>query len=277
MQLINKWSNFLVQHGQFVLLSLKGCVLSLVVTSMADFHYKIMWLLPRPSGGQLLLVLRTKCMEMTTVVYKIACCSCTVCPPATVLKLLIADTISCATVYSQCVKALCTRQKHSKFYRHNCRTAARPNKNRLIQLILWQLAKMMFPGFNCTAGPTQLLGWKYCCGTMTIIVPSSSFNDSHTYDTHPHTTTSTYTTRVKLCTGREAKQVSQCLETVHTSINGSNTPSGPQKLERPIITQVCCLHQPHPWMISCPTVYSGDKHASSGKQCTYIDTMTSIM
>ena len=41
------------------------------------------------------------------------------------------------------------------------------------------------------------------------------------------------------------EQVSQCLETVHTSINGSNTPSGPQKLERPIITQVCRLHQPH--------------------------------
>ena len=36
--------------------------------------------------------------EMTTVVYKIACCLCTACPPAIVLKLSIADTISSATV-----------------------------------------------------------------------------------------------------------------------------------------------------------------------------------
>ena len=32
--------------------------------------------------------------EMTTVVYKIACCSCTACPPAIVLRLSIADTIN---------------------------------------------------------------------------------------------------------------------------------------------------------------------------------------
>ena len=29
--------------------------------TMADLHYRITWLLPRPSGGQLLLVLHTKC------------------------------------------------------------------------------------------------------------------------------------------------------------------------------------------------------------------------
>ena len=65
--------------------------------------------------------------EMTTVVYKIACHSCTACPP--VLRLSIADSISSATVYSQCVKALHTRQKHGEFYWHDCKTASRPNKN----------------------------------------------------------------------------------------------------------------------------------------------------
>ena len=43
--------------------------------------------------------------EMTTVVYKIACHSCTACPPAIVLRLSIADTIISATVYSQCIKS----------------------------------------------------------------------------------------------------------------------------------------------------------------------------
>ena len=35
-------------------------------------------------------------------------------------------------------------------------------------------------------------------------------------------------------------------------------PSGPQKLEHSIITEVCCLCQPHSWMVSCPTVHSDD-------------------
>ena len=38
--------------------------------------------------------------EMTTVVDKIACRSCTACPPPTVLRLFIADTIGFTTVYS---------------------------------------------------------------------------------------------------------------------------------------------------------------------------------
>ena len=38
--------------------------------------------------------------EMTTVVDKIACRSCTVCPPPMVLRLFIADTIGFTTVYS---------------------------------------------------------------------------------------------------------------------------------------------------------------------------------
>ena len=143
---------------------------------------------------------------MTTVVYKIACRLCTACPPASVLRLSIADTISSAIVYSPNVKALRTWQKHGKFYCHDCGTAARQNKNRLTRLILRKLAKMMFPGFNCTAGAAQLLSWKYCRGTMTIIVPPTNFNDSHTYNTHPHTTTSTHTTIIKLCTRGEARR-----------------------------------------------------------------------
>ena len=39
--------------------------------------------------------------------------------------LSIADTISSATVYSQCVKALCTRQKDGEFYCHDCGTASK--------------------------------------------------------------------------------------------------------------------------------------------------------
>ena len=170
--------------------------------------------------------------EMTTVVYKIACHSCTPYSPATVLKLSIADTISSDIVYSQYVEVLCMWQKHDKFYCHDCRTASRPNKNWLTQLILWQLAKMTFPGFNCTRGPAQLLSWKYCRGTMTIIVPPTYFNNSHTYITHPHTTTSTHS-RSQAVHGREARTSAQCLETVHASINASNSP---QKLERLIIT-----------------------------------------
>ena len=38
--------------------------------------------------------------EMTTVVYKIACRSCTACSPVIVLRLSIADTTSSATMYS---------------------------------------------------------------------------------------------------------------------------------------------------------------------------------
>ena len=91
--------------------------------------------------------------EMTTVVYKIACRSCTVCLPVIVFRLSIADTISSATVYSQCVEALRKRQKHGKFYCHDFGTAARPNKNRLARLILRQLAKMMFPRFTAQQDP----------------------------------------------------------------------------------------------------------------------------
>ena len=83
--------------------------------------------------------------EMTTAVDKIACRSCTTCPLPIVLRLFVADTISSATVCSQYVKTLRTRQKHGKFYYHNYGTTARPTKNRLTRLILRQLAKMMFP------------------------------------------------------------------------------------------------------------------------------------
>ena len=89
-------------------------------------------------------------------------------------------------------------------------------------------------------------------------------NDWHTYK-HSHTTI------VKLCAGREArKKYHSARNIVHTSTNASNTPSGPEKLERPIITQVCGLCQHHSWLVSYPTVHSGDKHASSGNQCTLV-------
>ena len=84
--------------------------LSLRQVTMANLHYRITWSLPRPSGGQLLLVLYTKCMEMTAVVNKIACRLYTMCPPAIVLRLSIADTLTFATVYSQYIKGLCTWQ-----------------------------------------------------------------------------------------------------------------------------------------------------------------------
>ena len=147
---------------------------------MADLHYRITWLLPRPSGGQLVLFRHRKCMGMTTAVDEIACRSWTMCPLPIVLRLFVADTISSATVCSQYVKTLCMRQKHGKFYYHNYGTTARPTKNWLTRLILWQLAKMMFPGLHYIAKPSQFISWKYCSGTMTTIVPPSNFNDSHT-------------------------------------------------------------------------------------------------
>ena len=71
---------------------------------------------------------------------------------------------------------------------------------------------------------------------------------SYTNNTHPYITTQTYTSRVK---EERVEQVSQCLETIHTSVNATNTPSGPQKLERPIITQVRGLCQPiHGWLVA---------------------------
>ena len=81
---------------------------------------------------------------------------------------------------------------------------------------------------------------------MTIIVPPSNFNDSHTYNTHP-TQLQAHAQPESSCAQEERlEQVSQCLETVYTSINTSNMPSGPQKS---IITQPCRLHQE----ISVPT------------------------
>ena len=101
---------------------------------------------------------------------------------------------------------------------------------------------------------------------------------THTPTIHIPTQLQAHTQPESSCAQEERlEQVSQCLETVYTSINANNTPSGPQKLERPIITQVCGLRQPHSWMVSCPTVHSDDKPVSSGNQCTYIDTMMSIM
>jgi len=40
----------------------EGLLYNLQVILMADLHYRIMWLLPCPSGGQLVLFHHTKCM-----------------------------------------------------------------------------------------------------------------------------------------------------------------------------------------------------------------------
>ena len=52
-----------------------------------------------------------------------------------------------------------------------------------------------------------------------------------------------YTTQPQSGCARQEKlePVSQCLETVHTSVNAINTPGGPQKLECSITTQLCDL------------------------------------
>ena len=105
-----------------------------------------------------------------------------------------------ATICRQYVKILHTRQKHGKFSSHNCRTTARPTKNRLTRLVLRQLVKMMFPGLHCIAEPSQFISWKCCHGTMTTILPPSNFNVRLTHiNTHHCKTKSTYITRVKLC------------------------------------------------------------------------------
>ena len=72
--------------------------------------------------------------------------------------------------------------KHSKFSCHNYRTTARPTKNPLTQLILWQLVNMMFPGLHCIAEPSQFISWKCCRGILTTIVPPSNLmTDTHNY------------------------------------------------------------------------------------------------
>ena len=76
---------------------------------MANLLDRIMRLLPCPSGSQLLLVLHViSVREMTSVVDKIACCSCTACPPAIVLRLFIADTMHFATVLANLLKLCCS-------------------------------------------------------------------------------------------------------------------------------------------------------------------------
>ena len=83
-------------------------------------------MLPRPSRGQL-LVLRTECMGKLLLwsIKNPAAHVQRVLQPQ-FLRLSFADTISSATVYSQYVKTLHMQQKHTKFYCHDCRTAARP-------------------------------------------------------------------------------------------------------------------------------------------------------
>ena len=179
------------------------------------------------------------------------------------MGLFIADTISFTTAYSLCAKALCTRQKYGKFCWHDCKTSHKPTKNWPAQLLLWQLPKMMFPRLRYTAEHTHFLRWKYWHGTMSTIAPPSNFNDS-TMNTHAHTSTCTYTHQ---STARETRT------SLKTSTFSCNIPSGPQKLEHPIITQVCDLCN-QPWMVSCCTVHSDDKPVLSGNQWTYTDTMS---
>ena len=124
---------------------------------MADLHYRSRDYCHALLGVSSFFFAIGNVWEMTTAVDKIACRSCTTCPLPIVLRLFVADTMSSATVCSQYVKTLRTRQKHGKFYFHNYGTTARPTKNRLTRLILRQLAKMMFPGLHCIAKPSQFI------------------------------------------------------------------------------------------------------------------------
>ena len=94
--------------------------------------------------------------------------------------------------------------------------------------------------------------WTYSRGTITTIALPSNFNNSPTYITHFYKTIHAHTQPESSCTQQERVIVSQWPETVHASVNASNTPSGlcPQKLERPIMTQVCGLCQPHSWWLA---------------------------
>ena len=132
--------------------------------------------------------------------------------------------------------------------KHDCGTSARLTKNQIMWYLPWKLAKMMFPRLHYTAEHSQLLNSKYYRGTMTVIVPPSNFNDSHMLtQLQAHTQPeSSFVQKERL------EQASQCLETVHTRINDCKVPSGPQKLEYPIITQVSGLYQPCSWLPHCP-------------------------
>ena len=155
-------TNCIPKHGQWLICIIGSCDYCHAPLGVSSFSFAI-W----------------NVLQMTTVVDKIACRSCTACPPLIVLTLFIADTISSATICRQYVKILHTRQKHGKFYCHNCRTRARPTKNQLTRFVLRQLAKIMFPGLHCIAESSQFMSWQYCHGTMTTILLPSNFNDSH--------------------------------------------------------------------------------------------------
>ena len=202
--------------------------------------YRIMWLLPRPPGGQLVLLRHIKCIRND---YRGR-----------------------------------YMQKHGKFYCHSCRTRARLTKNRLTRFVLRQLAKMMFPRLHCIAESSQFISWQYCSGTMTTILLPSNFNDLHTYKIHIPAQLQAHTQPESSCaTEKRLEQVQQSLEKyVQVSMLVICMLSGQQKLEHQIITQVCGFCQPHSWMVSCPTVHSDGQPVSSGNQCTYINTIMPI-
>ena len=86
------------------------------------------------------------------MVDKVACHSCTVCPPAIVLRLFIADTISFATVYVLNHFASGTNTANS------FDTIVEHQLNRLKTEVLFNsLAKMMFSGLHYIAEHWQSL------------------------------------------------------------------------------------------------------------------------
>ena len=87
--------------------------------------------------------------------------------------------------------------------------------NRLAQLLLRQVPKMMFPRLHYTAEHAHFLGWKYCRGT---IATPWNFNDSTCEVLTPTQLHAHTQTKVKLGTARETKTSIVVYETVHASM-----------------------------------------------------------
>ena len=96
------WSAMLVARFiQSAVTISRGVIVALIYNLvMADLHEASCDYCHAPLGVSSFSFSIQNVWEMTTVVDKIACRSCTACPPPIVLRLFIADTIGFTMVYS---------------------------------------------------------------------------------------------------------------------------------------------------------------------------------
>ena len=114
-----------------------------------------------------------------------------------------------------------------------------------------------------------------CRGTMFTLAHPQSLITTYRKHSRPRNYTRIHKPKSSQVQQERLEQASCCLKTTCKYFS-CNIPSGPWKLQCPIITQVCDLCQLSSWTVSCCTVHSDDKPVLSGNHCTYIDIKISI-